>query len=142
LGQQFNSAFRYTYYSMLSISYLISKLNNAVKTNQTFIFFPKTFLCLRLLQLLHAHGVILKAVETPSGGHFKIYLKYTSNSTSSFQKMSLLSTPTKKIYLDYRKLSKINQGIGLFIISTSFGLFTNYECMRRKIGGTILCFIV
>jgi small subunit ribosomal protein S8 len=128
---------------MLSLSNLISKLNNAIKTNQSFIFSPQTSICERFLKLLYNQGFISKVIQTPSKEQLKIYLKYTSNnSTSSFQKLLLLSTSSKQTYLDYSKLSKIDQGIGVLIISTSSGLLTNQECIKRKIGGAAICFIV
>ena len=126
---------------MISFTYLISILKNAIQIHQKFIFFPKDSLCLNFLKILYFQGFISRVCETKSGNFLKIYLKYTSNGTCVIKNLRLLSTVGKKNYYNYNVLAKLEQGTGVFIISTNHGLYTNQECLKKKIGGTVLCFI-
>ena len=37
---------------------------------------------------------------------------------------------------------QLSKGVGLFIISTKEGLLTNHLCLKRKIGGAALCYLI
>jgi small subunit ribosomal protein S8 len=86
-------------------------------------------------------GFISSVIEINSGKFLKVQLKYNLNGNPSFNDIKLLSTPGKNIFLSYRQLTKINEGIGILFISTNKGLLTNNSCLKHKIGGTGLCYI-
>ena len=121
---------------------LTARLKNAIRFNQKFIFLPKTALCVQVLKLMCLEGFISKVVEVHSEKTLKIFLKYNSNGTPAFTMIKLLSTPGKTFYLSYLELTKLTQGVGTFFISTNEGLLTNHMCLKRKIGGTALCYII
>lgn len=121
---------------------LVSSLQNAIRANKKFIFLPKTLFCLNFLNLMFKEGFISNVKEVNSGNFLKVQLKYASNGTPSFKKIKLLSTPGKTTFLSYQQLTKLNEGVGIFIISTNEGLLTNDVCLKKKIGGTGLCYII
>ena len=77
-----------------------------------------------------------------SGKFLKVFLKYQSNGSPTLKEVKHFSTPGKSIYLTYTHLTKLNQGVGVFILSTSRGLLTNHSCLKKKIGGTALCYLI
>ncbi|WGH25027.1 MAG: 30S ribosomal protein S8 [Candidatus Shikimatogenerans bostrichidophilus] len=70
----------------------------------------------------------------------KIYLKYINNK-SVIINIKRISKPSLRKYLKYKNIKKILNGYGISIISTSLGVMTGYEAVKRKIGGEILCTI-
>ena len=127
---------------MILFCNLISKLKNAIRSNQSVIIFPKNLLCLMFLKLLFTEGLISNIVEIPSSKFLKIKLKYNSKGRPCFKNIKIISSPSKICYLSYLQITKLEQGMGVFIVSTNQGLLTNHECLKRKIGGTVFCHIM
>jgi small subunit ribosomal protein S8 len=121
---------------------LTSILKNAIKCNKKFIFLPKTSFCFQFLKLMFREGFVTNVSEINSGKFLKVQLKYNLNGSPSFKEIKLLSTPGKPVFLSYSQLTKLNEGIGVLFISTNKGLFTNDYCLKNKIGGTGLCYII
>jgi len=121
---------------------LTSKLKNAAKSNKKFIILPKTLLCFNFLKLLFLEGFISNVIEINSGKLLKVSLKYNSNGSACFKDIKLLSTSGKPQYANFTDLTKLALGVNILIISTPEGLLTNQACLKRKIGGTVLCSII
>lgn len=126
---------------MQSLSNLTSKLKNAIRFNKKFILLPRNPLCFKVLKLLFFEGFISNVSEINSGKLLKVYLKYSPNGSPCFREIKNFSTLGKNIYLNYNQLSKLTQGVGVIIISTTRGLLTNQSCLKHRLGGKILCYI-
>lgn len=120
---------------------LTSRLKNAIKANQKFVYFPKTSLTSSFSKILFLEGLVSSVVEIRSGKVLMLTLKYNSQGTSAIKGIKTFSTPSKMFNLSYLQLAKTNIGMGLFIISTNQGIFTSSMCMKRKLGGTLLCYL-
>jgi len=127
---------------MVLLCSLTSLLKNAINSNKKFILLPKSALCFSFLKLLFLEGFISSVVELESGKILKVFLKYHSDGSPCFKDIKLLSTPGKNQYLAYSQITSLSHGVGVFIISTTEGLLTNQACLRRKLGGTALCYII
>ncbi len=127
---------------MIVFANFISQLKNALNNNKAFIIFPKNALFLCFLRILFFEGFITSVIEIHSGKLIKVYLKYNANGSSCIKKIKLLSTPGKAIPMQFNELSKITQGAGILIVSTPKGLVTNQFCLKYKLGGILLCFII
>ena len=121
---------------------LTSKLQNASRFNREFVIISKNSLCLSFLRLLCKEGFIARVVEINSGKLLKIYLKYEFNGLPVLKNVKHLSKPGKPIYFTYTHLTKFNQGVGVIVLSTTEGLLTGQSCLKSKIGGTALCYLI
>ena len=126
---------------MNSICNVTSQLKNAIKSNQKFVYFPKTSFTFFFLKILFLEGFVSGVVENHSGKKLKVSLKYDSRGTPVFKEIKNFSIPSKNYYLSYPQLAKLSGGFGTFIVSTNEGLLTNHHCLKRKLGGTLLCSI-
>ena len=50
-----------------------------------------------------------------------------------------ISKSGQRIYLPYKKIKKVRQGLGIAIISTSKGMMTDKEARKQKLGGEVIC---
>jgi len=121
---------------------LTSKLQNALRFNREFIIVPKTSLCLSFLKLLCKEGFIARVVDLNSGKLLKIYLKYEFNGLPVLKNVKHFSKPGKPIFFTYTHLTKLNQGVGVIVLSTTEGLLTGQSCLKSKVGGTALCYLI
>ena len=65
-------------------------------------------------------------------------LKYHSGNPviSTFERVS---KPGRRIYTRSDSLPRVLNGLGVAIISTSFGILTDNEAREKKVGGEIIC---
>ena len=80
-----------------------------------------------------------KKVELPSSNFkLKIELKYNYGSPviSTIQRVS---KPGRRIFSSAEGLPKINNGLGIAIISTPKGVMTDIDARKQRVGGEIIC---
>ena len=67
-----------------------------------------------------------------------INLKYNSGAPV-INTIERISKPGRRIFSSAESLPKINNGLGIAIISTSKGVMTDIDARKQKIGGEIIC---
>ena len=75
---------------------------------------------------------------TPAAHTLLLELKYYSGSPviSAFERVS---KPGRRIFSSASSLPKINNGLGIAIISTPKGVMTDIDARKQKVGGEIIC---
>ncbi|MDR1475215.1 MAG: 30S ribosomal protein S8 [Holosporales bacterium] len=53
--------------------------------------------------------------------------------------ISRVSKPGCRIYADVKSIPQVNNGLGVSVISTSAGVFSDAEARERKLGGEVIC---
>lgn len=74
-------------------------------------------------------------------GHGKIVvdLKYGNDRQSAIVGLKRHSRPGRRVYVGYRNIPKVHNGLGVAIMSTSRGVLTDKTARDEKVGGEILC---
>ena len=67
-----------------------------------------------------------------------IELKYSSG-TPVISSIQRVSKPGRRIFSSADSLPKINNGLGIAIVSTPKGVMTDIDARKNKIGGEIIC---
>jgi small subunit ribosomal protein S8 len=57
----------------------------------------------------------------------------------SIRELDLISKPGKRVYIKKKDIKPYKNGIGLLIISTSHGLLSYYDAIKKNVGGEVLC---
>ncbi len=68
----------------------------------------------------------------------QIKLQY-ENGESVLTHLKRVSTPGLRVYSSKRDLKPVLSGIGYTLVSTSVGILTNKESVRKGIGGEVIC---
>lgn len=116
------------------LALLVSNLMLANNGRLSSIKIPSSRFITNILIKLFKSGFILGIGKERY--HAVVYLKYI-NSKPSFKDISLISKPTKRIYISYRALIKNYRGAYL-LLSTKAGLLTREEALSLRIGGLVL----
>jgi len=127
---------------MSSLSNLTSQMKNAVKSNQKFVYFPKTSSTSNFLKVLFFEGFVSGVVEIRSGKILKIILKYDSSGSPALKEIKVFPASNRKFDLSYPQVVKASGGFMNFVLTTNAGILTNNTCIKRKIGGNLLCSII
>ena len=95
----------------------------------------------KILDVLKKEGYIsdYKIVNDSNKiGSLSVDLKY-DNGLPVIKEINRISKPGRRIYAKASSIPKIQNGLGVAIVSTSKGIMTDNEARNQKIGGEIIC---
>ena len=124
-----------------SLSDMLARIKNAHQAKKSFTSCFKSKLNMNVLAVLKNEGYIrdYKDIEINKGiNSIKIDLKYY-NGYPVIKKIKRVSKPGRRIFSSSESLSKINNGLGIAIISTPKGVMTDIDARKQKLGGEIIC---
>ena len=95
---------------------------------------------LKLLDILKNEGFIkdFKVNSENNKSILTLELKYHSGNPviSAFERVS---KPGRRIFSSAESLPKINNGLGIAIVSTPKGVMTDIDARKQRVGGEIIC---
>lgn len=126
------------------ISDYLTRLRNAIAANHRVVEVPASNIKKSITKILFEKGYILnyKFVEEGPQGVIKIALKYNPKTkASAIRGLDRYSRPGLRKYAGGNELPRVQNGLGIAVISTSQGLMTDKEARSLNIGGEVLCFV-
>ena len=119
---------------------MIARIKNASLRNYKKVQIPSSKFKMKIADVLKNEGYIINyTVENENGkGNLLIDLKYNSGNPviNSIQRVS---KPGRRIFSSAESLPKINNGLGIAIISTPKGVMTDGDARKQKVGGEVIC---
>jgi len=128
---------------MDSLSDLLTRIRNAVKSKKREVNIPAFRLGVEVAKILKDEGYIknYKVIDDKKQGLLNVTLKYTEDNRSVISGLKRVSTPGCRIYCTRDSVPKVLDGLGLVIVSTSRGVMTGKACEDSGTGGEVLCSI-
>ena len=122
------------------ISNMLTSIRNALAVGHPTVNVPFSNLKYKIAKILEKEDFIEKVEKKGKGvkKSLEITLKYEGK-VPAISGLKRISKPGQKIYLSYKKIKKVKEGLGIAIISTSKGLMTNKETRKQKLGGEVIC---
>ena len=120
---------------------LIARINNAQMRKKPKVSTPGSRLRVSVLDVLKNEGFIrgYAAVDHSDGrNELEIELKYFDGQPV-IREMSRVSKPGRRVYVAVRNLPRINNGLGVAILSTPKGVMADHEARDANVGGEVLC---
>lgn len=120
---------------------MITRIRNAATRNKSKVSTPGSKLRARVLDVLKTEGYIRGysvAERTDGRTEFDIELKYFDGEPV-IREISRVSKPGRRVYASVRNLPRINNGLGIAILSTPKGVMADHEARDQNVGGEILC---
>ena len=119
---------------------MIARIKNAQLRSHKKIKLPSSKFKIKIDEVLKSEGYIIdyKVSQESNKPYLEISLKYNSGNPviSSIQRVS---KPGRRIFSRADSLPKINNGLGIAIISTPKGVMTDIDARKQKVGGEIIC---
>ena len=119
---------------------MIARIKNAQMRNYKIVKLPSSKFKTKIAEVLKSEGFILehKISQIQNKQILEITLKYSSgNPVISY--IQRVSKPGRRIFSSAESLPKINNGLGIAIVSTPKGVMTDIDARKNKIGGEIIC---
>ena len=121
------------------ISDMLTRIRNAIRIERSFVDVPMSNLRKSVADVLKREGYIWDYAEiegTPSK-HLRIELKYGPNGEKVIQTVRRVSKPGRRVYVKCSDLRPVLNGLGISIVSTSKGVFSDREARQHKLGGEV-----
>ena len=119
---------------------MLARIKNAQMRNSKKVLMPSSKFKTKIADVLKNEGYIIdyKVLSEDSKSNLEILLKYSSGNPviSTIQRVS---KPGRRIFSSFESLPKINNGLGIAIISTPKGVMTDIDARKQKLGGEIIC---
>ena len=120
---------------------MITRIRNAQLRALDNVEIPSSKFRAKILDVLKQEGYIsdYKVLsDKKNRGNLFVYLKY-SNGSPVIKEIKRVSKPGRRIYAKADSIPRIQNGLGLAIVSTSKGIMTDNDARNQKIGGEIIC---
>ncbi|MDC0876353.1 30S ribosomal protein S8 [Candidatus Pelagibacter sp.] len=118
---------------------MIARVKNAQSRNHKKVELPSSNFKTKIADILKNEGFIKDfKVNEDKKPTLSLELKYYSGNPviSAFERVS---KPGRRIFSSAEGLPKINNGLGIAIISTPKGVMTDIDARKQKVGGEIIC---
>jgi small subunit ribosomal protein S8 len=120
---------------------LITRIRNAQARNKSKVSTPGSHLRVRVLDVLKSEGYIrgYSTLEHKDGRtEFDIELKYFDGAPV-IREIARVSKPGRRVYASVKTLPRINNGLGIAILSTPKGVMADHDARDQNVGGEIIC---
>ena len=120
---------------------MIARVKNAQSRNHKKVHLPSSNFKAKIADILKNEGFIKDFkinAEDNNKTILSLELKYHSGNPviNAFERVS---KPGRRIFSSADSLPKINNGLGIAIISTPKGVMTDIDARKKRVGGEIIC---
>ena len=119
---------------------MIARIKNAQVRNHRKVEIPSSNFKVKIADILKNEGFIkdFNVNKDSNKSILSLELKYYSGNPviSNFER---ISKPGRRIFSSAEGLPKINNGLGIAIVSTPKGVMTDIDARKQRVGGEIIC---
>ena len=123
-----------------TVADFLTRLRNAYRAGHEDVQMPHSILAEKIAGVLLTEGY-LADVQVLGEGVKKtivIAVKYVDE-TSVINGLKRISKPSCRIYVGYKDIRPVMNGLGLSVLSTPAGVVSDNEARKKRVGGEVLC---
>ena len=119
---------------------MLARIKNSQLRNHKKVEMPSSNFKTKIADVLKNEGYIngFNVDKNDNKQVLIIDLKYNSGSPV-ISVIERISKPGRRVFSSAESLPKINNGLGIAIISTPKGVMTDIDARKQKVGGEIIC---
>ncbi len=119
---------------------MLARIKNSQLRNHKKVEMPSSNFKMKIADVLKNEGYIngFNIDKNENKQVLIIDLKYNSGSPV-ISVIERVSKPGRRVFSSAQSLPKINNGLGIAIISTPKGVMTDIDARKQKVGGEIIC---
>jgi small subunit ribosomal protein S8 len=118
------------------ISDMLTRIRNGHHALHRDVFIPHSKVKLAIAEILKDEGYISQYAEEDQ--QLKVTLKYT-NGKPNILGLKKVSKPGRRVYVGAADIPRVQNGLGICIISTSQGILEGSTAHDKNVGGELLC---
>ena len=127
-----------------TVSDMITRVRNAIRVKKSTVRIRLTHVTKSISEILKREGYIEDYIihNLVGESNLELVLKYHGKKmTPVFTNLKAISRPGVRFYAGTKESPQVLDGLGISILSTSQGIFTDKDARKIGIGGEILCMI-
>ena len=118
---------------------MLARIKNSQVRNHSKVSLPSSKFKAKIADVLKSEGYIIDyKINDDKKPSIEINLKYNSGNPV-INTIERISKPGRRIFSSASSLPKINNGLGIAIVSTPQGVMTDVDARKKKLGGEIIC---
>ncbi len=120
---------------------MITRIRNAQQRAKSKVSTPASKLRERVLEVLKTEGYIrgyATVAHSDGRSEIEIELKYFDGAPV-IREIARVSKPGRRVYSSAQGLPRINNGLGVAIVSTPKGVMADHAARDANVGGEVLC---
>ena len=120
---------------------MITRIRNGQMRMLNNVKIPNSKFRAKILDVLKQEGYIIgykQVSDSKNKSVLDVDLKY-DNGNPVIKEIKRISKPGRRIYARASSIPKVQNGLGLAIVSTSKGVMSDTDARNKKIGGEIIC---
>jgi len=123
------------------IADMLTRIRNANRARHKEVEMPSSNLKLEIVKILKQEGYIkdYELVKGNKQGIIKIQLKYEPSKKGVISVIKRVSKPGLRIFVKKDNITKVLNGMGISILSTSEGILTDKKAGEMGVGGELIC---
>ena len=123
------------------IADMITRIRNGQRTGRRVIKSPASGMRAAVLDVLKSEGYLrgyTRSELEDNKAELEIELKYNEG-RPVITEIHRVSRPGRRVYSGIEELSRVYNGLGISIVSTSHGVMSDIEARKQRLGGEVLC---
>ena len=120
---------------------MLTRIRNGLKARKDSVIAPASHARRRVLDVLKREGFIrgFEVDEQEDGkSELRIFLKYYEG-YPVIRSISRISKPGRRVYSSVQELPRVQNGLGISIVSTPKGVLSDSEAREKNVGGEVIC---
>ena len=124
------------------IADMLTRIRNANDAKHETVDIPASNMKRAIAEILLSEGYIksYQIIEDGKQGVIRITLKYVGKQ-KVIHGLRRVSKPGLRIYSNCEDMTKVMNGLGIAIVSTSKGIMTDRQARKENVGGEVLAFV-
>ena len=125
------------------IADFLTRVRNANTAKHASFEVPASKVKKDIANILKNEGFIknVDVIEDDKQGIIRVFLKYGQDEERVITGLKRISKPGLRVYAKADEVPKVLNGLGIAIISTSQGVFTDKQARAKNIGGEVLAYV-
>jgi len=123
------------------IADMLTRIRNGMTARHHKVEIPGSKVKIELARMLKEEGYVANyRVATDNNEKtLKVYLKYRPDNRPVITRLTRVSKPGRRVYVDAQRIPRVIGGMGVSVLTTSKGVMTGRQAKGLGIGGEVLC---
>ncbi|MBA2564769.1 MAG: 30S ribosomal protein S8 [Gemmatimonadetes bacterium] len=125
------------------IADMLTRIRNAGTAKHKKVDMPVSRPKLEIARLLQENNYIAnyKVIGEGVQSQLRVYLKYFAENEPTIRGLQRVSTPGRRVYRGAGGLPRVQNGMGMAIVSTSRGMLTDAQSRQAGVGGEVVALV-
>lgn len=126
-----------------TIADMLTRIRNAARNRARTVKCLNSKVCRGVCDVLRDEGYIegYDVIDDGKQGVIRVRLRFGPTGEPVINTITRASRPGRRIYTRVADLPRPRQGLGVCVVSTSRGVFSDRKCREERVGGELLAIV-